>query len=132
MLIVLAIFAAGLFLGTTAALAFCYRSLQTHNRRLDAERMLVVNKLFVREGQAPLFSEDAIRAATADTPEVREHKSEPGKVSTFVSPFQRGKKRARAAIEQERKEAAGANLPDSIKEAIAKAATQSTNGEAAV
>lgn len=121
MLYVLAIFAAGLFAGLWAAFARSIRSLNLQYRRLDAERMLWANKAMAREGQSPLFSEDAIRsAAAASPPDIRPRRCEPGKPFTITSPFRRGIQKARERAEHARKSEIGASLDPSVKDAIAR------------
>lgn len=102
---------AGLFAGAAAGLGYAIRIVLRQTRKVDAERMRVLNKAFVRDGQAKLFPAELI----AEGEDVEFETAVPNHPTRPVSPFQRGLQKAR---EEAKKTRSAAPLPDAIKEKI--------------
>jgi hypothetical protein len=110
----LAGFGSGLALGV---LLFAY-AVYKFFRLADRERKLLLNKSFIRDGQAKLFAEAIVNEGidTEVEPEA------PRKPIQFVSPFRRGLQKKQAELAEKQTVDAGQKLPDDIKEQIKAAA----------
>lgn len=112
MTLALFIYIAGLFTGSTVVLIAFLRDQKKLTKQFDAERMKLLNKMFVRAGSEPLFSAEEIGGAV---PDLTPTGSVPLK---FTSPFNSRKKKLHEQLEDEHKATVGAKVPDAIKERI--------------
>lgn len=101
---------AGFFAGAASVLVYLHVKSLADIKVLNTERMLLLNKAFIRDGQVPLFSPQTV-GQEPDTPPA------PRKI---VSPFQAGLDRARAKVD----ERPSSNLPPSVEQSINKAAEE--------
>lgn len=108
---------AGIFFGTSIVLAYVVWIKDCDVKNLTAERKLLTNKIFVREGSTPLFSQENITGKEAP---------KPGAPIRAPSPFFTGLKNAR-----EKQDAIPAKpLPPEIQEQIKADFERRTNGAA--
>lgn len=122
--------AAGLFAGLAIALAafLVYQHTQSKKdlRRIDRERQLLLNKAFVRDGQAGLIPQAIVNEGLAygETPK-------PTPAIKLSSPFSTGLRRKREEIERTPAAKAADNLPETVKANIQSAAAKARSQEAA-
>lgn len=99
---------AGFFFGTTILSLGGVAYLYQQNRKLDAERMRLWNRVCVRDGQTKIFTEVEKQAEAVPPTSV-----------TLQTPFSRGLQTLRDKIASDKK---GPSLPDNIRENIKRAA----------
>lgn len=114
--------ATGLAIAVAAFALYIRIDSQKQIRHLDRERKLLMNKLFVRDGQATIFP-DALVHEGLDVPA----KSQPAPSKTMTSPFRSGLKNKREELNKTPAAEAAINLPSSVKANITKAAEEARN-----
>ena len=121
MTIILAIFLAGFFTGTTTVLIYLVTREQLFTRKFDAERMKWANKAVIREGSQPLFSAEDINGEGADNVSPA---PDPKPPRQFSNPFRRKRNEMRENLAKQTDIEAGRHLPEGLKYKITQAAEE--------
>lgn len=124
MLLAAAFGIAGVSIGIALCLAFLNWTQIKQIRALNAERMLLWNKLLVRDGQTMLFSDRMVAG------DIEPRESKPMGVKTFKSPFRAGLDSLRKDLTNAKKPGGG-NLPPNITHNITQAAEKAKSQDAA-
>jgi hypothetical protein len=103
------------FAGLSTGLVYSIFLLHKLYRKTDAERMLWCNKALIREGQAKIFSDEAI--TTGDTTPIV---PKPSPAKTVVSQFRKGLNDLTEKVRANRR----VQIPDEAQEAVRRAAEE--------